>query len=515
MKQQLAILAAGAVLLSGLAGCAPEESPRTRPVGEEGAVEIALSPDGVTVEGEIAGEDRSRPVYTSRDIVYYESGRDFTYGEGEEGDAHSPEEAREHLVVNITAPGTYVLKGQLPAGQIAVDLGEGAKEDPEAVVTLILEGVDITCTVAPAVIFYEVYECGGEDADTAVMDVDTGAAGANVVIADGSVNNINGSYVARIYKPDTVELTEDGAGVADAEKLHKYDGAFYSRMSMNVGGEAEGTGVLNITAENEGLDTERHLTVNGGRINIRSGNDGINTNEDGVSVTTINAGELTVLVAGETGEGDGIDSNGWLVINGGKVITSACGTGGDGGLDADLGIHINAGEVISAGHMEQRPEGGSQSWVLFSFAGVRRGEELLTLKNGAGETVMTCVPGNDFSGLLISSPALEAGEYTLWRGESQLGHAGTGQAVGGGRPGPGMTPPETAEGRQPPFPRDFEGGEGPVKPGEIPPGEAPRPGAGPGGNRPGTEAGQPPTRETFSVTGEGDLFFGVGELERE
>ena len=39
-------------------------------------------------------------------------------------------------------------------------------------------------------------------------------------------------------------------------------------MSMNVSGEAEGTGVLNIEAANEGLDTELHLTINGGSIHI-------------------------------------------------------------------------------------------------------------------------------------------------------------------------------------------------------------------------------------------------------
>lgn len=66
-----------------------------------------------------------------------------------------------------------------------------------------------------------------------------------------------------IYDPDSVVLSEDGMTVEDSEKLHKYDGAFYSKMSMNVDGGEAGTGVLNITADNEGLDTELHLTING------------------------------------------------------------------------------------------------------------------------------------------------------------------------------------------------------------------------------------------------------------
>lgn len=66
-------------------------------------------------------------------------------------------------------------------------------------------------------------------------------------------------------------------------------------MSMNVSGEIAGDGVLNITGDNEGLDTELHLTINGGVINIDAANDGINTNEDNVSVTTINGGTVVAL----------------------------------------------------------------------------------------------------------------------------------------------------------------------------------------------------------------------------
>ena len=156
--------------------------------------------------------------------------------------------------MTILSAGTYRLTGTLSQGQIAVDLGDEAKDDPDAVVTLILDNVDVTCTVAPALIFYNVYECADGDEETASSDVDTTAAGANVIIADDSVNNFNGSYVARIYETGTTD------------KLHKYDGAFYSKMSMNIDGEADGTGVLNIVAENEGLGTEMHLTINSGTV---------------------------------------------------------------------------------------------------------------------------------------------------------------------------------------------------------------------------------------------------------
>ena len=169
-----------------LSACAPVSDD-----SNEHVVEIKLNENVVESDAENA-------VYVANDIIYYEEGKDFTYGEGDENASHSKEEAEAHTVVHITEPGTYRLSGSLSLGQIAVDLGEEAKENPDAVVNLILDDVDITCQVAPAIIFYNVYECGDSDADKATKDVDTSAAGANVIIADGSTNEIHGSYVEKI-----------------------------------------------------------------------------------------------------------------------------------------------------------------------------------------------------------------------------------------------------------------------------------------------------------------------------
>ena len=443
--------------------------------------EILLSDNGVSVDG-----GSSDAVYVDHDIVYYEAGQGIAYGEGTAEDEHSAEEAAKHTVVHIAKAGTYRIKGKLSAGQIAVDLGKDAKENPEAVVTLILDGADITCSVAPAVIFYNVYECG--DKETPTKDVDTSAAGANVILAKGSVNNVNGSYVARIYEPDSVVLNPEGTEVEDAKKLHKYDAAFYSKRSMNVGGE----GVLNIVAANEGLDSEMHLTINGGEINILSGNDGINTNEDGVSVTTVNGGTLNIRVTGETGEGDGIDSNGWLVINGGKVFAQACGTSMDSGIDSDMGIHINGGTVLATGNMFDRVEAGGQTHLTFRTNGIQ-GE--LTLKK-ENDTVATFNIENRATNLLYSSPDLTDKGYTLWSGDQQLTVQG---GMTGGRPGFGGERPEgmpefggeRPEGMRPPkgmqtsegMP-EFNGERPPFPEGEVPFEPAPFEGKVPGGGRP-------------------------------
>lgn len=433
-------------------------------------INIELSDSKIFVENE-------NGVYVENDIIYYEAGKDFTYGEGTDEDSHSKEEALEHKVVHITEAGTYRISGTLSKGQIAVDLGEDAKENPEAVVTLILDGVDITCEVAPAIIFYNVYECGSDDADRATSEVDTSKAGANVVIADDTNNIVDGSYVARIYKPESVVLNADGTEVEDAKKLHKYDGAFYSRMSMNVDGEKNDTGVLNIIADNEGLDSELHLTINGGIINIQSGNDGINTNEDGISVTTINGGELNIQVTGETGEGDGIDSNGWLVINGGKVTAFACSDSEDAGIDSDMGIHINGGTVAATGSMLDRIEDNGQEYLIFQMREKQNKPETFLIKNADKEVVSEIYIENACSVLIYSSPDLKEGVYSLWDSMgNEIAQSSDGMMGGPGGPGmrpeefEGMEPPEKPEGMEPPaLPEGVERKEPPEKPGDMAP----------------------------------------------
>ena len=450
MKKALACIL---ILVLILTGCtAPTEQ-------KIDGVQIKLADNKITVDGNEITNDNSQAVYSANDIVFYLEGQDFKYGEGTKDDEHSQAEADAHTVVHITKPGRYVLSGKLSAGQIAVDLGENAETDPNAVVTLILNDVDITCTVAPAVIFYNVYECGSSDEETATKDVDTSKAGANVIIADGTENNINGSYVAKIYK--SYELNEDGTEVVDSKKLHKYDAAFYSKKTMNVDGGDKGDGILNIKAENEGLDSELHLTINGGNINITSGNDGINTNEDNVSVTTINGGTLNILCDGKTGEGDGIDSNGWLVINGGTLISQACATSGDAGIDSDKGIYINGGNIIASGNMLDKIAGGEQTYAVFSFASRQVGDSTYTLKNADGKVISEYAPTNDFTYLIVAGDKLTPGDYTFWQGDTQLSASSMSGMPQGERP---QMPNDE---QSPEMPNDMERPEKPN--GERPP----------------------------------------------
>ena len=431
---------------------------------------ITLSNDGVKSAG-----PNSMNVFSSNDIIYYEDKDTYAsgnpYGEGKDADKHTAEEATKHTVVNITAPGAYRVTGQLSYGQIRIDLGDNAYDDKSAVVELILDNADITCTVAPAILFMNVYECDGNwSEDTASADVDTSAAGANLIL--NGKNTVTGAYVAKIFKD------KDGE-----KKLWKQDGAIYSYMSMNV----YGPGALTLNADNEGMDTELHLTINGGDITILSGNDGINTNEDNVSVTTINAGTVHI-VAGLGEEGDGIDSNGYLVINGGTVISAAKPVS-DSGLDSDRGSYIHGGMVIAFGAaMDWAETESSQVTMNLQFSQRQKGALQVTTEDGA--EVFSFNPATDpvlkdydrgFQGAVISAPSFKIGDsYLVYSNGAQMQYFSTdvmrgpggfgGQMPGGkGQRPEGMELPEGfdgkmpawGEGEMPSMPEGFQGGQRP------------------------------------------------------
>lgn len=435
-------------------------------IAETDAVKIELSNSEILVDGEKISEDTESAVYKANDIIFYLEGQGIEYGEGTEADEHSQIEADAHTVVHITKPGTYEISGTMDAGQIFVDLGEDAKENPTAVVNLILNDADITCTVAPAILFYSVYECAEvTDEENATMEVDTSAAGANLWIEDDSNNSIYGSYVAKIFK--SCELNEEGTEVVDSKKLHKFDGAVYSKMSLNVYGD---TGVLNITAENEGLCSDLHMTIHGGNINIHSGNDGINASEDNVSVFAMNDGNLNITVTGETGEGDGIDSNGWLLVNGGIVNASACATSGDAGIDADKGIYINGGIVAASGNMMAEIAGGTLTSISFMSREALTGGETYEVKDAEENVIMEVTPENSCTMLVVANEEItEEGSYSLWLDDTKIAEGMAGAMRGPGMGG-GMRPEgEMPEGMMPP--EGFEGGERPEMPEEMMPPE--------------------------------------------
>ena len=118
-------------------------------------------------------------------------------------------------------------------------------------------------------------------------------------------------------------------------------------------------------------------------------------------------------------EGDGIDSNGYLVINGGTVVAAA-NPGADAGMDSDLGSFIHGGTVIALGSaMDWAESDSNQVTMNLQFAQNQSADAAVVVAKEDGSILFAYDPSADevladnkrvYSGAVISSPNFQVGE---------------------------------------------------------------------------------------------------------
>ena len=354
MKKLLALLAA-LFLLATMASA------------ETDAETCIILGDTITVGGGVIPEDAAAPVYLAHVVETH-------------GDVPAELAGLANRVVTIAAGGVYRLSGTATDVQIAV------RASAEDRVRLILDGVDITCRTSAAIAVYSACDPRVE-----------GEYGVTIELAQSSANRVTGSHTVRIEETDV-----------------KLDGAICSLTSLGF----EGSGSLTVEADNEGVEVKfGHMTINGGVFHITAGDDPLNVSEDGVGVLTMNGGYVYSAVRNTPGgEGDGIDSNGRIVFNGGTAINLAHPASQDGGIDSDMGSAINGGLIVGAGNMYDPIESDSeQLFMMLEFS--ESTDDLLVVTDAEGRPVFAYDFPYDYMYIAFSTPALaEGATYRVYLG---------------------------------------------------------------------------------------------------
>ena len=291
--------------------------------------------------------------------------------------------------IEITQAGVYVLTGTAKDASVLV------AADKEDKVQLVLDGLDITNSSAPAIYVKSADKVFVTTASASSLSV------TGTFAADGDTN-LDGVIFSKsdLILNGTADLAIDSTknGVVGKDDL-KITGGTYTISAKVKAVEANDSiriadGTLKLTAGTDGLHAENdddsskgYIYIGGGTVTILAGDDGIHATtvaqvDDGtVSVTAsegieatyvqlnggtiaidsrddginaakkssayratveINGGDITVTMA--SGDTDGVDSNGDIIVNGGTIRVT-----GNSTFDCDGSAQYNGGTIIANG----------------------------------------------------------------------------------------------------------------------------------------------------------------------
>ena len=472
-------------------------------------------------------------------------------------------------ILNLDTSGTVELAGEF-TGMVAINTNN---LDDDLNVALNGVSIDTDSKKIPAIyvynkdISYDAYKVTISAKEGTTNTIEGGKLKKVSLVDSASLDEFSNKYSGDakewysgytnyygVYSASEIENVLFAKVTADSDDLKEGDPYYFYKAAGAISSDIdlyfEGAGELKLVSKNkEGIESKGNLTFTGGigDYTILSEDDCLNTTTKSIRSSSnsvhnalyINVNSLIAIVSLEADEGDAIDSNGTLTIDGGKIIALAK-PGADAGLDSETGTYINGGTIIATGNMYDAINSNSkQKVVALTFDDGIKADEMITLLDPNGSAVFAYTTDRTYTNLVYSSAKLADGDYTLYKGgrvtgeakngfvenvtnydkssATQLGYASTGNNGRGGFGGfngderPEMPEdfddndrPEMLSGARPEVPEDFDG--------EWPGGVA--------GERPEGELGKETTNTkatngVFSMNSVVNLFSGVGPLVKE
>lgn len=238
-------------------------------------------------------------------------------------------------------------------------------------------------------------------------------------------------------------------------------------------------GEFDITASNDGVHCNRDILISGGNLTISSGDDGVHADDnlqvdggtidikkcceglEGVQIT-LNDGDISIVASddginaadgssssgmgiggfggGQTSSsdssilltinggnifvnagGDGLDSNGNIVMNGGNVTVLGPTSDGDTALDFDGAFTINGGVLMAFGSsgMLETPTSAQNGCCIVTTLGTVSANSAFSLMDSSGNVIMSYTPTKNYASAIVYSSDIKNGStYTVTAGST-------------------------------------------------------------------------------------------------
>lgn len=260
----------------------------------------------------------------------------------------------------------------------------------------------------------------GSDGMKSTYDTDTSKG--NIVITGGEFD-ITASN-------DGIHCNEDILISGGNLTISSGDDGVHADANLQVDG-----GTIDIKKCYEGLEGV-HITLNDGDISIVASDDGINaadgssssgmgmggfgggqaSSSDSSVLLTINGGNIFVNAGG-----DGLDSNGNIVMNGGNVTVLGPTSDGDTALDFDGAFTINGGVLMAFGSsgMLETPTSAQNGCCIVTTLGTVSANSAFSLMDSSGNVIMSYTPTKNYASAIVYSSDIKNGStYTVTAGST-------------------------------------------------------------------------------------------------
>lgn len=285
------------------------------------------------------------------------------------------------------------------------------------------------------------------------VDSDTSAKGLK---ANGNLCLLSGAYALNCCD-DAIHSNANIVIKGGTFTIATGDNGIHADENVTVSG-----GAITVTKSYEGIEG-KSIDLTGGEISVTASDDGLNAaggaDSSGFGGPGFGGGDrfgtassdVYIRIAGGklyvNASGDGIDSNGNLIVSSGETYVDGPTGNGDGALDYDGTATITGGILVAVGSSGMAQNFGTastQGSILLNFS--TGSKSAVTLTDAQGNVLVSYTPSKTYNSVVISCPGLvQGGTYTVSAcGQSSsvtLSSLIYGSCMGGGGGQPGGNQP--------------------------------------------------------------------------